>query len=365
MMLQRLLMGMDRRRWRPSVVSLRDRGTLGPAIQESGVPVAIVGMRGSVPTPWAAVRLRREVNRLKPHLVQGWMYHGNLAATADQMTRRARVPVIWNIRYTPDNEYAERPATDFAIRIGAWLSSSATRIIYNSKTSAQRHAELGYATGGTSVIPNGFDVDYFAPSELSRRAFRERLGLSDTTLLIGRVGRYHPMKDYSTFLKAARIVASEAYDVRFVLAGKGVDRHNSDLAGLVSALGLTNSVYLLGEVLPIRELIQSLDVVCSSSAYGESFPTVLGEGMACGVPCVATDVGDSSWIVGDAGVIVAPKDHEALANACSRVLAMDVGTRRALGDQGRDRVIRYFSLPAIIQQYESLYEDVLAAIESH
>jgi glycosyltransferase involved in cell wall biosynthesis len=106
-------------------------------------------------------------------------------------------------------------------------------------------------------------------------------------------------------------------------------------------------------------MMAALDLLCSSSAYGESFPTVLGEAMACAVPCVTTDVGDSSWIVDKTGLVVPPRDPEALATALVTLLKLGINERRALGKEARERVIQHFSLPSVIKDYESLYESTL------
>jgi len=359
MMLLRLLGGTDRSRWRPSVISLRDRGTFGPRIESLGVPVRVVGMQGSVPTPQALWRLLREIRGLSPSLLQGWMYHGNLAAVIAKVLVARRVPTIWNIRYAPSDLALEKLSTAAAVRVGALLSSRVARIVYNSRAGAQRHAQLGYATTRAVVIPNGFDTDAFAPSPTARIAWRRRLGLSESTLLVGRIGRYHEMKDYPAFLEAAGLLARERPGVHFVLAGKGVDDRNADLTGAIARLGLHGTVHVLGEVIATNELTASLDIACSSSAFGEAFPNVLGEAMACGVPCVATDVGDSSWIIDETALVVPPRDPTALASAFRALIDAGPTERGRLGAKARARVIREFSLARALADYEALYRETI------
>lgn len=360
MMLLKLLSAGDPARWRQSVISLADRGTLGERIADHGVVVTELGIRGSVPTPRAAWRLMQEVRRISPRLIQGWMYHGNVAAMLAKLLTRQRIPVVWNIRYAPGPLAREKLTTAAVIRVGALLSPRAARIVYNSRAGLRRHAELGYATNHAVVIPNGFDTDVFVPSKEARGAWRRRLGISDSVILLGRIGRYHEMKDYATFLEAAALLLHERADVRFVLAGKGVDVGNHDLVGMVASLGLHGAVHLLGEVTAVNELTASLDVACSSSAYGEAFPSVLGEAMACAVPCVATDVGDSSWIVGGSGAVVPPKDAAALAWACRELVDAGVDGRRRLGSAARARVLREFSLSRVVKDYEALYIETIS-----
>jgi glycosyltransferase involved in cell wall biosynthesis len=105
--------------------------------------------------------------------------------------------------------------------------------------------------------------------------------------------------------------------------------------------------------------MSSLDIFCSSSAFGESFPNVLGEAMSCGVTCVTTDVGDSAAILADAGCVVPPKDPAALAAACRTLSDLSVDERQRIGARGRARVLSEFSLATIVARYESLYAEVL------
>jgi glycosyltransferase involved in cell wall biosynthesis len=361
MMLLKLLAGTDREHWLPRVLSLRDRGTLGERMERLRVPVASLGVRGVVPGLGVLLRLRRELRAATPSLIQGWMYHGNLAALAARALSPGRPPVVWSIRNTVYDFGAEKKSTAGFVRLGALLSSRVARIVYNSRTGARQHAELGYATRGALIIPNGFDTETFRPSASARAAFRRRLGVGDNGVLIGRIGRYHPMKDYPTFLKAAALLSRDRPHVRFVLAGHDVDRANGELTGMLESLALGNVVKVLGEVASVHELMAALDIACSSSSYGEGFPNVVGEAMACGVPCVATDVGDEAWIVGDTGRVTPPGDPEALAMAC-RVL-VDAGTdaRRLLGAAARTRVIEEFSLGRVVSEYEGLYADLLEA----
>ena len=357
MMLVKLLSGSTRGSWRHSVISLTDRGTLGAEIESLGVPVTTLGIAGAAQMPKALLRLRREVQKASPAVVQGWMYHGNLAASLATAAAGRRVPVLWCIRYAPARLALERVTTAAAIRIGALYSRRVTRIVYNSRAGQATHTELGYATDRAMVIPNGFDTDRFAASASARTAWRNRLGVGDATVLVGRIGRYHNMKDYPTFLAAAALLAHERPNVRFVLAGKGVDDRNASLAALVAEFGLAETVYLLGEVVPVNDLLAALDIACSSSAFGEAFPSILGEAMACEVPCVTTDVGDSSWIVGQPRQVVPPRDAPALAAACRALVDVGALERQRLGSNARARVIREFSLSRVVADYEALYAE--------
>jgi glycosyltransferase involved in cell wall biosynthesis len=347
------------------VVSLGDEGTIGPRITALGVPVHCLRLQRNAPNLFKALSILPLARRIDPQLIQGWMYHGNLMASMaalalrDNAPRntapRKQVPVIWNIRQTVYDLRNERWLTARFIRLGARLSNRPAAIIYNSQTSAAQHQDLGYRAERQVIIPNGFDCRILCPDEAARKAVRSELSITDGTLLIGLVARYHPMKDHVGFLKAAGMVVRSHPEVRFVLAGTGVSSKQPELAEAVKQNELQDHVILLGERSDILRLNNAFDIGCSASAWGEGFSNSIGEAMACGVPCAVTDVGDSAYIVADTGLVAPPRDPEALANAIARLIAMERSGRQQLGTQARKRIETEFSLPAIVRRYEDLY----------
>jgi glycosyltransferase involved in cell wall biosynthesis len=193
------------------------------------------------------------------------------------------------------------------------------RVICCSEASKQRAESLGFATDRLQVIPNGFDMSRFRPDALARGVVREELGLSPDVPLVGLVARFDPAKDHATFLKAAARVRDRLPNTCFVLCGNGVDAGNTFLQTQIDSLGLRGCVFLLGRRSDMPRIQAALDVACSSSIT-EGFPNVIGEAMACGVPCVVTDVGDSAEIVGGTGRIVPPRDPVALGDAVGDLL---------------------------------------------
>jgi glycosyltransferase involved in cell wall biosynthesis len=358
MMLYKLLSSMDLKKYEPEVISLINIGPIGKKIQELGIPVHGVGMQAGRPDPISIWRLISTARKIQPGLVQGWMYHGNLAAQFLKIFLPEPLPVLWNIRHSVYSLLYEKKMTRLLIRMGARLSNRPVKIIYNSRVSAEQHKTLGYASPKIVVIPNGFDTELFAPSEEIRSQVRQELGLPSSAKLIGLFGRYDPMKDHANFICAAGILVKSYPEVIFLLAGKGVDDENKNLADLIKKQNLSKNFHLLGERNDMNRLCASLDIA-SSSSFSEGFPNVIGEAMASGVPCVATDVGDSSFLVGDTGKMVPPRDPEALAKGLKDLLDLGVDGQRKLGKRARERIVSNFSLNKITDQYELLYHDLL------
>lgn len=355
MMLFKLLRAMDRERFRPIVVSLIDKGTLGSRIEALGVPVHALGASTGMSVLAAVRALGRIVSSHSPGLVQAWMYHANLLSSLAVIASGSRVPVIWNIRASLDGFANEKRSTSVAIRAGAWLSRLPRGIVYNATSSARQHEAFGYLPKRTEVIPNGFDCAEFRPDPRAGDALRAELGLAPGDVLVGCLGRYHPMKDHANLLAAAAQAVRRDRRLHFVLAGTGVDRSNPGLAVPIAHHALGAHVHCLGERSDVPALTAGLDIACSASAWGEGFPNVIGEAMASGVPCVVTDTGDSARIVAHCGKVVPVRQPVALAEAILALASMDASRRAALGLAARSRIVEDFSIEAVARHYENYY----------
>lgn len=340
------------------VLSLKDRGALGDRLARQGVEVMTLGVRHPLNAPAALARLAGLVREVRPDLIVGWMYHGNLFADLTRSLMGGTVPMVWNIRHTPNELAEESFTTRWAIRIGAFRARRAVTIIYNSEPSAERHFELGYPEEGSRVLPNGFDCEQFRPSEEARSTLLTELGVERDTRLVGRIGRFHPVKDYETFLAACSRIVQDHPDVEVVLAGPGIDGQNPLLRSWIAEARLGSHIHLLGPVTQMERLLAGLDLVCSSS-LGESFPNVVAEAMACGVPCVVTDVGSSADLVGMTGRVVPPGDSKALSQEMSAILGLMKEERLALGRAARERIRTHFSAEAVFPRYEKIWREAL------
>ncbi len=321
-MLLKLISHLDRQRFATRVISLTTSGPIGDRLEGLGVPVQALGMRPGSPDPVAVFRLAGWLRATPPALVQTWMYHADLVGgIASRLAGRA--PVIWGIRNSNLDVLRSRRSTRWTVKLCAWLSRWVPRQIVSCSETARRiHVELGYTADKMVVIPNGFNLDLFCPDGSARASVRQELGISAGAKLVGLVGRFDPQKDHYSFVQAAADIQARLPEAHFLLCGDGITWENPALAGWIDAQGLREHFHLLGRREDIPRLSAALDVACSSSAYGEAFSNVLGEAMACGVPCAVTDVGDSAYIVGDTGKVVAPNDPHALAGAVVELLEL-------------------------------------------
>jgi len=363
MMLYKLLSGIDRTKFEPVVLSLLRKDCFGDQVVNKitalDIPIHSLGMEVGEFDIKKLPKLLDLVRQEQPDILQGWMYHANVAAQLASFLTFKFTPTIWNIRHSLHSLDYEKKGTAMLIRLLSKLSSFPVKIIYNSQVGATQHQKVGYKSPKTIVIPNGFDINIFQPSSANRDHLRQELGLAQDAFLIGRICRYHLMKDHETFLRAAALLLQDAPDLHFVLAGINVDHNNSHLREVLNELNIGDRIHLLGERKDVPYLTSALDIAVSSSYFGEAFPNVIGEAMACEVPCVVTGVGDSALIVGDTGKIVPPKNSRVLANACQELIALGTAGREALGKKARQKIIELYSLESIITQYEKLYQSIL------
>ncbi len=356
-MLCRLLANIDRNVFEPEVLSLTDIGPIGRQIQSLGISVQALGMRLGRPNPVGLFRLIRRLSRSRPDIIQTWMYHADLIGALGAKLAGG-IPTVWNIRHTDLSVESNKRSLIWTAKACARISNwGPARIICCSEASRQVHESFGYAGEKMQVIPNGFDLLTFKPDTTARFSVRQELGIPEHTLLIGLVARFNQQKDHHNFIQAAARIAGHSCDAQFLLCGDGVTRENHKLVQWIKNAAIDGRCHLLGRRSDVPRLTAALDIATSSS-LGEGFPNAIGEAMACGIPCVVTDVGDSAWIVADTGKVVPARNPEALAKACLELIERGYTRRSELGLAARRRVEDRFNLPTIVKEYERLYTQV-------
>lgn len=326
-----------------------------------GVPVEFVDLRKMVNLLSGLVRLRQTIRRHEPDVIQAWMYHGNTAST---LLAPRNVPIVWGIHHSLHDLENEKLTTRVLIKAGATLGkwSNVRKIVYVSGKSQTQHCVHGYPAAKSIVIPNGFNCAEFLPDDNVRVSIRRELGFGEHHLLIGNFGRYHPVKDHDLLLRAFATIAKDFTWARLLLVGTDMTAANSELIALIHLLGIEGRVLLLGPRHDMPRMYNALDLYVLSSK-SESFPIVLGEASACGVPSITTDVGDAARIVGETGRVVPPSCIDGLCGALRQMLSLDSLERRYLGARARKNVVDRFGLSMVVRSYAELYEDLVGVGE--
>ncbi|MES2404460.1 MAG: glycosyltransferase [Pseudomonadota bacterium] len=347
-----LACALHRHGWPVTVVCCYGDGVFRNELENAGVPLVDLHKRGRRDVVGFTWRLLRTLRESHAEIVHGYMTLGNMLALLARVARPG-TRVVWGVRST----IIDRTRRDWLSRLNFRLSRSAARladaIIANSEAGATHHASLGYPHARIRVIHNGIDTERFRFDANGRNRVRAEWQIADGCTLIGLVGRIDPMKDHPTFLRAAALLAARNERLRFVCVGGGNPDFVQGIKALATQLGLGSRVIWAGPRNDMAAIFSALDVAVSSSC-GEGFSNVVAEAMACGRPCVVTDVGDSARIVGECGAVVAPGDPPALADAVERVATRleDPDGAARLHAMARTRIEVTYSLDVLLRNSE-------------
>lgn len=268
----------------------------------------------------------------------------------------ADTKLVWNVQGSGAKTRPYRIDWKIALlsHVCKWVSASVPLTISCSEVAYTNREVKGYRCQKHVIIYNGIDVIRFRPDTEARIRVRAEWAITGDQKLIGLVGRLAPVKGHPAFLKAAALLANEREDVRFVCVGDGPQAYRSQLQRLSQELGLTKRLIWAGAREDMPAVYNALDIVCSSS-YSEGFSLVIGEAMACGVPCVVTDVGDSAKIVADMGIVVPSADPQMLAEGLNTMLQ---GLHEIKPQLLRERVASHFSAETIVEATERTLRDL-------
>ena len=359
MMLYKLLSEIDKTQFDCRVVCLMGQDVMAQKISALDIPVTTLGMRRSLPDPIAFVRLCKMIRAYSPDIVQTWLYHADLLGGLAARFVGVRT-VIWNIRHNNLHAKINKWHTRMTAKVCALLSTWVPRaIICNSQNSTAVHQAIGYKKALFRLIGNGFDLQKFTAEDQAKAHLCRQLNIPQDSILVGLVARFDAQKDQHNFVNAIAGIVGESANVQAIMIGTNIDSQNVELKQWISASGVQEHFHLLGERADIAELTAALDIACSSS-LGESFPNAIGEAMACAVPCVVTNVGDSAELVGDTGVVVPAADHTALADAILNLVNTPQARRKKMGINARKRIEQYYCLAAIVKKYQNLYLEFAA-----
>ena len=344
--------------WSYSVISLKGNGFYSEILRDHGIEPYVFnfGRFYQCKSLFEFARLVRLLNKISPDVVQTWLYHADLVGGVAARVAGTKI-IIWGIRTASLSAKLNGSFTRFV----AWTCSKVsarlpTAIISCSVEAVNEHVRMGYDSSKFHVIPNGYDLSLYFPNSLNRDRLRREWGVKDGEVVFGCIARWDPYKDHETLFRAISLVASCEPVLRCVLVGNGMEAKNQALADMLTRYDLWDSVILLGSCSDIPIIMNALDFHVLSSA-SEAFPNVVAEAMACGIPCVVTDVGDSAMIVDGTGWVVEPGSPQLLAQALleavNSVGGFDDKVRRVAATK---RIEDKFSLDTMRQAYMNFWQ---------
>jgi glycosyltransferase involved in cell wall biosynthesis len=346
--LTNLAAALDRNRFDVTVFTFYSGGYFVEELREKGIRLISLRKRGRwdvFPFLW---RLIKELKKIDPDVIHSYLVEPNLVAVLVKPLA-GPAKVVWgvlaaNMELKP---YGWFPRMNF--RLQAFASRFADLILFNSNAGRAHHLAQGFPAPKCTVIHGGVDTERFQPNRESGKPLRKAWGINDDTVLIGLVGRLDPTKDHPTFLKAVARLAREDLALRFVCVGSGPENYATRLGLLSEEYKIADRLLWTGGREDMPAVYNALDISCSSSC-GEALPYAIAEAMACGVPCVVTDVGDSALLVGDSGIVVPANDPAALAEGLAKCVSR---LRAGQAPNPRLHIMENFDLATFVNRTEA------------
>ncbi len=339
-------------------------GALEEEARAMGVQIVDLNRRGRWDLFPFFIRLIGLIRKESPDILHSYLQVPNIWAAFVKLVL-PRTNVVWGIRASNVDMKQYGWQWQLTDLVEARLARIPDWIICNSQAGMLHAMEMGYPREKMSVVANGIDTRRFFPDKKAGLKLRERWGIGMDQKLIGMIGRMDPMKDYPNFLQAASLLAQERKDIRFVCVGGGPDRYIHEYRELAHSLNLGQVLTWAGEQADMLSTCNALDILVLASAYGEGFSNVVGEAMACGVPCVATDVGDARQLIGSLGAVVPPRDPEALKQGMVALLNRLEKDEPGLHKDAVRRISEQFSVPGLVSRTVDVLNDVFSAKSIH
>jgi len=351
-----LLQTLDRREFEPVVVSFYSKGTLFSEFINNNIPVQSASKNGRWDIVLFLIRLVKIIRNEKPDIVVSYLVAANLLAVLlKPILKPGKIVISIRHSFLRKEDYDWLSALLYAVedRIARWSDL----IILNSFVGARQAHERGISKDNMVVIPNGINTIQFHPDVGLRKKKRAKLNIENESIVVGLVGRLDPVKNHIGFIEAASLLKDEAPQVRFLIIGDGPEEYRQVLSQNIQESCMEDRFQLIpAEIDPVT-IYNAMDI-CVSSSIGEGFSNVIAEAMACEIPCVVTDVGDSACIVGQTGRVVPVGDTRTLAEAILSLVNMEPGERQKLGQQAREKIISEFSIEKMVvstmQEFEKL-----------
>jgi glycosyltransferase involved in cell wall biosynthesis len=328
-------------------------GALEKDLQDSTIPAICLNKKARWDVFSFFWRLFRELKNVEPDILHGYLGESNLM-TIFLKPFFPSTKIIWGIRESKMAPERSDWLGNLLDKLEVRLSYLTNLIIFNSHAGRTDYLHYGLPENKMMVIPNGIDIKRFQPNPIARTKIRAEWGISEEKFLIGLVARLDLMKDHPNFLKAAALLCQQRQDVHFVCVGAGPENYQWQLHQLALDLNISDKVIWAGGRADMPAVHNALDIACSTSAYGEGFSNAIAEAMACGVPCVVTDVGDSAWIVGDTGVVVAPQNSQALKNAIKSLIE-NIKNNSCNREYIRQRIVTQFSVEQLVLKIKTVF----------
>ncbi len=349
------------------VVSLIDEGKYGELLSKNQIRVYTLNMKSAMFSVTSLFKLIKILIKLikilreeKPNIVQTWLYHADFFGSIAAKLARVK-KIIWNVRHSDLDKNETKKSLLILVKILAKLSYIIPKkIIFCSQKSIKIHEKIGYDKKKSIYIANGYDLKKFKSNPVREKLLKSKYNLSRKVPILGNVARFRPHKDHKSLLEALYFLKKNKVFFKCILVGLEINKKNKKLIGMIKKFKLHNEIILLGSQKDINVIMNVIDIHIMSSKSGEAFPNVVAEAMACGTPCIATDVGDASIIVEKTGWIVQPSNSRELAMTIKKALIdLKSNNWKNMCFKAKKRIGNEFSIGKMTNRYSQIWKEIL------
>jgi glycosyltransferase involved in cell wall biosynthesis len=351
--LVRLARGLQDRGWAPNIVALIEHNDFEEELRAAKIPYQHLGIERGRPDPRAALRLYRALRQVRPDVLCTFLVAANTIGRI--VGRMARVPAIVSSIRTPVLPNARR---EWMLRVSQPFDDA---VVFNSQTVANDAVARGLVpSSDVHVIRNGLDVPGYDAYRANRDEVRASLGLAPDEFVWLVVGHLRAEKNYPALVEAFRRLRREYPNAKLVSAGGFFGEEERVLAAATEEIE-DGSIQFLGLRRDVPNLLAAADAFVLASHYDAS-PNGLIEALASRLPAVATDVGGVPEIIPSPaeGILASTPSADSLFEAMGAMMALSDAERRSLGEAGRSHVERIYGRVRMIDEWESLFDHLLA-----
>lgn len=324
-------------------------------LREAGVHLTILKKRSRWHVVGFGVALRKALALYAPNIVYSFLPTANVIS-ALVLLRRSRIALVWGIRASKMRNDSVDWLGRFINRLEALMRALPDRIIVNSQSGMMHSLSRGFPQSKLRYVPNGVDTSLFRFDAAERHTLRRDWEIDG--LIIGFAGRLDPMKGLGDLFTALSLSTASLSRAALVVAGAGHEQYVRHLKSQVDRLGLNERVHWLGPLKDMASFYSAIDILCLPSVCGEGTSNVVAESLACGCPCVVTEIGDSGSLIANRHLVAQPGDPRDLLRALS--CAVDMATqvdRESL----RTRVVLQLAWPTVIEATEQILQEAVAS----
>jgi glycosyltransferase involved in cell wall biosynthesis len=351
--LTNLSLNLDSNQFEPYIISYYPGGIQEEKVKKSGIKYFCLNKKGKYDISFL-IHLILKIRTIDPDIIYTFLATSNLLSILLKPIFY-RKKYIWSLRDTyHTNKKIISSIIHTFLKYFSYLIPDL--IIANSFAGRKSYINYGYEKDKISVISNGIDLDVFNYNPAKRKAFRKKNGFDEKIILIGIIGRFAEMKGHKDFLLASKNISKIENNCRFLIVGNGSKKEMGKIVDLINQLNMEDKVIITHPKSSLVDFYNGIDIITSTSVYGEGASNVLLEALACNSHCVATKIGDSKLIINDNDYLFMPGQNDKLYDCWIKKIKFIRSNKIA---STRNHIVKNFSIENLVSRHEKIFSDLI------